>query len=179
MAGCNSLWIDTDGLQRAIQNECFIVLNEVADKIIKQFGRAIIEHGAGRTKWRENAAKEFKVLSDKISSDMVEVVVGQRDGIETEAWSSFYAAQIMVALFGNHGPLKTKPGELTFHDHMESIEESHASTVWDLPEKFNWEDPHPENMLNNIFLTTKKLFDDGLRKAIRSIRFSDYLMVSG
>jgi hypothetical protein len=85
----------------------------------------------------------------------------------------------MVALFGNHGPLKTKPGELTFHDHMESIEESHASTVWDLPEKFNWEDPHPENMLNNIFLTTKKLFDDGLRKAIRSIRFSDYLMVSG
>jgi hypothetical protein len=48
----------------------------VADKIIKQFGRAIIEHGAGRTKWRENAAKEFKVLSDKISSDMVEVVVG-------------------------------------------------------------------------------------------------------
>lgn len=179
MTRCNTIQIDVDGLMRAIQNECFVMLNVIADKIVKDFGQAIMENGAGRTKWKENAANEFKVLSDRIADDVVEIKVGLREGQDTEAMSSFYAAQIMVALFGNHGPLYTKPGELTFHDHMETIDESRATTVWPLPEKFNWPDPHPEKMLENIFKNTKKLFKDGLAEALRSINFSDYVQVSG
>lgn len=178
MASCNTIYIDIDGQMKAIQNECFVMLNAVADKVVEEFGKAIIGGGAGRTKWRENAAKEFKVLSDSISADMIEVKVGLREGLESEARSSFYAAQIMVAQFGNHGLQYTKPGEMTFHDHMESIDESHAKSVWALPSGYNWADPHPEKMLENIFKMTRQIFMDGLHVAFNAVRFSDYVQVA-
>lgn len=193
MAGCNLLYIDAGGLLKAIQDECYQVLNEVADRIIKEFGQYIVAAGAGRTKWRENAAKEFKIISDKASEDMLEIQLGLREGLEAEAWSSFYAAQIMVALFGNHpenhsritdngsktSHMTTKPGELTFHDHMENIDESHATTVWELPEGFNWDDPHADKMLENSMKRAEQQFKDGLRQAFSAVRFSDFLFVSG
>lgn len=181
MAGCNSLYIDLNGLLKAIQDECYQVLNEVADRIIKEFGEYIVAAGAGRTKWRENAAKEFKVISESASADIIEMNLGLREGLEAEAWSSFYAAQVMVALFGNHpgGHLTTKPGEITFHDHMESLDESHATTVWTQPEGYNWDDPHADIMLKNSMKRTEQYFKDGLQKAFDSVKFSDFLIVSG
>lgn len=179
MAGCNSMYIDINGLMAALQKACLEMLNEVAEIVIKVFGNAIIAGGAGRTKWRENAAKEFQKISTDISMDMIEVKLGLRDGLESEATSSNYAAQIMVAQFGNHGPLYTKPGAITFHNHMESREESRASTVWPLPAGYNWADPHPENMLENAMKQTEQYFKDGLQHAYDSVNFSDYLIVSG
>ena len=162
MTSCNSLYIDADGLTAAIQKACVEKMNEVAEMLIKIFGNAIIAGGAGRTKWRENAAKEFQKISTAITADMIEMKLGLREGLESEAVSSNYAAQIMVALFGNHGPLYTKPGEITFHNHMESREESRATTVWPLPKKYNWADPHPEKMLENAMKLTEQYFKDGL-----------------
>lgn len=179
MVPCNKLYIDVDGLYSALQNECFVMLNDVADQIVKYFGQAIHEGGAGRHKWRDNAAKEFKVLSDKIAKDMIEVKVGLREGLEAEARSSFYAAQIMVALYGNHGPLYTKPGEMTFHDHMEDMRESEAKSVWALPSGFNWADPDAEHMLENGMKQVRTYFKNELRRILRSINFSDYVHVTG
>ena len=73
MATCNELSIDVNGLYKAIQDECFILLNDVAAKVVEGFQLFIVSDGAGRTKWRENAAKEFKILSDKITDDVVEL----------------------------------------------------------------------------------------------------------
>ena len=178
METCNQISIDVNGLYKAIQDECFILLNDVAAKVVEGFQLFIVSDGAGRTKWRENAAKEFKILSDKITDDVVELQVGVRDNLESEAWNSFYAAQIMVALYGNHGPLYTKPGEMTFHDHMESIDVSGAQSVWALPQEFNWDDPHPEKMLSNVMKVTTHYFQDGMKTLINKINFYDYVYVT-
>ena len=179
MASCNSLYIDVDGLMAALQKACLDMLNEVAEIIIKVFGNAIIAGGAGRTKWRENAAKEFQKISTSVSIDMIEMKLGMREGLESAASSSNYAAQIMVALFGNHGPLYTKPGQTTFHNHMESRDESRATSVWALPAGYNWTDPHPEQMLDNAMKQAEQYFKDGLQQAYDSVNFSDFVIVSG
>jgi len=72
----NTLSIDVNGLWMAIQNECYVLLNDVAAKIIEGFQLYIVSDGAGRIKWRENAAKEFKILSEKMSDDMMEMTLG-------------------------------------------------------------------------------------------------------
>ena len=178
MAKCNSLSIDVSGLFMAIQNECYVQLNDVADKIIEGFRLFIVSDGAGRVQWRENAASEFKILSEKMAEDIMEFQVGIRDTIENESWGSFYIAQIMVALYGNHGPLYTKPGEITFHDHMESFAESHAQSEYALPDGFNWPDPHPEKMLENVMKITKQYFKDGVKSLFRNINFYNYVHVT-
>ena len=178
MAKCNSLSIDVNGLYKAIQDECYILLNDVASKVVEGFQLYIVSDGAGRIQWRENAASEFKILSDRLTNDIIEIKVGMREGLESDAWNSFYAAQIMVALYGNHGPLYTKPGEITFHDHMESMDESHAQSVWALPDGFNWPDPHPEKMLENVMKITKTYFQDGINRLLSNINFYDYVYVT-
>ena len=65
MAKCNQLSIDVAGLYKAVQDECYILLNDVAAKIIEGFQLFIVSDGAGRVKWRENAAAEFKILSER------------------------------------------------------------------------------------------------------------------
>jgi len=176
----NTLSIDVNGLWMAIQNECYVLLNDVAAKIIEGFQLYIVSDGAGRIKWRENAAKEFKILSEKMSDDMMEMTLGVHEDLETEAWTSFYYAQIMVALFGNyHGSmLTTKPGEITFHDHMETFDESHAETVWTLPAGFNWPDPGADKMLKNVMKITEDYFKTGLSEILRNINFYDYVYVN-
>lgn len=118
MAECNRLSIDVVGLYTAIQQNCRMLLDDVAHNIIDEFGMAIYQRGAGRHEWRANAAQEFQKISEKMTDELIEVEVGLREGIDKEAFSNVYAAQIMVALFGNHPPIYTKPGEETFHDHM-------------------------------------------------------------
>lgn len=179
MVRCNSISIDVDSLYKAIQDECYQLLNAVADRIITEFRQYIISDGAGRTKWREHAASEFRVLSENIASDIMEFQVGISDTLESEAWGSFYAAQIMVALYGNHGPHFTKPGEITFHDHMESLAESHAQGVYELPPGFNWLDPHADKMLENAMKKAKQQFKDGVKALLRNINFYDYVYVTG
>lgn len=181
MTRCNTISIDINGLFRAIQSECYVQLNDVAQKVIDGFQLYILSDGAGRADWKENAAKEFKVLSEKITNDVIEMQVGIREDLASEAWHSFYAAQIMVALFGNHPPsggMKTKPGEITFHDHMESMDESHAKTVWTLPEGYNWPDPQADKMLENAMKMTRTYFADGLKRVLDGINFSDYVIVT-
>lgn len=180
MKRCNQLSIDVNGLFKAIQDECFILLNDVADKVVEAMRLYIVSDGAGRLQWRENAAAEFKVLSDKVASDIVEVQLGIRDNMADEAWHSFYAAQIMVALFGNHpgSGLTTKPGEITFHDHMESLYESQASYVWRLPDGFNWPDPEFNKILGNVMKMTQTYFKDGVNALLRNINFYDYVHVT-
>lgn len=177
MTKCNQQSVDVNGLFSAIQNECYLLLNDVADRIIKEFQEYIVANGAGRTFWRMNAAAEFKVLSEKITPDLIEMKLGEPENLASEAWHSFVAAQMMVALFGNHGPLYTKPGEITFHNHMEDMNESKAQSVWKLPDGFNWEDPHPEKILANILKTTKTYFQDGVQELLRNINFYDYVYV--
>lgn len=133
MAECKHLEIDVAGLMNAIQNECYILLNDIADKIIEGFGLYIVSDGAGKVLWREHAASEFKILSEKISEDIMEFEVGIRDTLENESWGSFYAAQIMVALWGNHPPIYSKPGETVFDDDMESFIGSNAQTSYPIP----------------------------------------------
>lgn len=154
-------------------------MNVVADEVIKCFQREIHDKGSGRHEWRDNAGKEFKILSEKMSQEVMEMGLGIRDGIETEAWSSFYAAQIMVALYGNHGPLFTKPGEITFHNHMESLDESRASGVWPLPKGFNWKGANLNEIMQNCFDIAETNFANGLQKIFDSIDFSQFLIVSG
>ena len=177
MAQCNSLSIDVAGLYTAIENECYLLQNDVADKIIEGFQLFIVSDGAGRVQWRENAAAEFKVLSEKQTDDIMEMEVGIRDTIENESWGSFYLAQVMVALYGNHGPLYTKPGEIVFVDHMENFGESNAKSVKALP-GLSWDDPHPEQMLENVMKITEKYFRSGVKALLRNINFADYVHVN-
>ena len=178
MVKCNTLSIVVNGLWYAIQNECYILLNDVAAKVIEGFQLYIVSDGAGRTAWRENAASEFKILSERMTDEIMEFEVGIRESLASEAWNSFYAAQIMVALYGNHGPLFTKPGEITFHDHMESLDISKAVSEYALPDGFNWPDPHPEDMLKNVMKITKTYFRDGVNALLRNINFYDYVHVT-
>ena len=178
MATCNSLYIDIAGLEYAIEESCLEMLNDVADKLQEAFEKELINAGAGRTDWRKNAAKEFKKLSEEITLDMVQVTLGLNPSIPSDAWHNNKAAQIMVALFGNHPPIETKPNLVTFHDHMESRRRSEATTVRELPQ-YSWPDPGADAMLDNAFQLTKKYFKDGLKDIAKNIRFADYVHVMG
>ena len=181
MAKCNSLYIDVAGLYYEIQNRCYLLLIDVAEKIIKEFGEYIVEAGAGRPLWRRNAASEFKIISDNITRDVISLEVGMPEGLEAEAWTSFYAAQIMVALYGNHPPgggYYTRPGDITFHEQMENFDQSDPdSGVRRLPEGWNWDDPHPEKMLENSMKRVKQYFMDGISKILDGLNIANYVHV--
>ena len=180
MAMCNSLSIDVNGLRHAIQDACLTVIKDTAQKIIVYFGHYIYSGGAGRHAWRENAAKEFQIISENISYEYIEIQQGQNPNIELGSSTlNAYAAQIMVALFGNHPPQMTKPGVQTWHNHMQYREQSQAESVYPLPH-FDWGDPGADHMLENAFKITKQYFFDGLKRAFASVNFSDFVhVVSG
>lgn len=177
MAECNRLSIDVVGLYTAIQQNCRMLLDDVAQNIIDEFGMYIYQDGAGRHEWRANAAQEFQKISEKMTDELIEVEVGLREGLDSEAFSNVYAAQIMVALFGNHPPIYTKPGEETFHDHMQDRRTSEAESVYRMP-YFEWGDPGAENMLSNAMKNAKTFFRDGLNSILSDINFYDYVYVN-
>lgn len=178
MKECNTISIDVDRLYEDIQKESLSMLNDVAEKIIEEFGMAIYQNGAGRHEWRANAAEEFQKISESITEDMVQVVVGLRPGVETEARSNVYMAQVMVALFGNHPPIETKPGLEVFKDHMRDRGVSDAKTVYPLPQ-FSWPDPHADKMVENAMKKLKVYFSDAISRIMRNINVSSYVYVSG
>ena len=178
MKKCNQLSLDTIGLFNAIQNACVDLVKDTAEKIKEEFAQWIYLDGAGRHVWRENAGAEFNIIATKIASDVIEAQLGMPQNIESEAKIDNYLAQIMVALYGNHGPLYTKPGEVTFHNHMESRERSRATTVWRLPKNYNWDDPNADKMLANSMKICSSFFKDGVNALLRNINFYDYVNVT-
>ncbi len=177
MTKCNTIWIDETGLIRAIQEACVKMLDNVFEKLKEAFSLEIMFAGAGRTKWKENAGKEFKKISTELTRDVIEMTVGLNPDIPNRAWSDNYAAQIMVALFGNHPPIETKPGLEVFKDHMESRGISNAVTVYPLP-NFSWPEPGAEEILSNAMKLTKKYFEDGMKTIADGINFYDYVYVN-
>jgi len=177
METCNTISIDVDRLYGDIQQACLDFLNDVADRVIDEFSMAIYRDGAGRHEWRANAAQEFQKISEEMTADAIQVTVGLRDGVATEAKSNVYMAQVMVALFGNHPPIETKPGLEVFKDHMLSRGISTAETVYPIPQ-FSWPDPHADKMLDNSFKKLQTYFKNGIRNIIRDIKFSDYVYVT-
>lgn len=177
METCNTISIDIDRLYKDIQQACLDFLNDVADRVIDEFSMAIYKDGAGRHEWRANAAQEFQKLSEEMTEDAIQITVGLRDGIEAEARSNVYMAQVMVALFGNHPPIATKPGSEVYKDHMLSRGTSTAKTVYQLPQ-FGWADPHADKMLDNSLKKLHTYFKNGMSHIIRGIKFSDYVYVT-
>lgn len=177
METCNTISIDVNRLYKDIQQACLDFLNDVADRVIDEFSMAIYQGGAGRHAWRANAAQEFQKISEEMTEDAIQITVGLRDGIAAEARSNVYMAQVMVALFGNHPPIETKPGLEVFKDHMLSRGISNAKTVYPLPQ-FGWPDPNADKMLDNSFKKLQTYFRNGMRNIVRDIRFSDYVYVT-
>ena len=177
MNTCNQLSIDVEGLFKAIQDECYALIWKTAELIKVEFAAYIAIGGAGRNIWREHAAKEFNIISATMANDLVEAKLGLPENIESEARFDNYLAQIMVAVYGNHGPLYTKPGQITFHDHMEDRRRSEAKSVWALPEGFNWEDPQANKMLETAMKIIGTYFKDGVNSLLRNINFYDYVYV--
>lgn len=177
MATCNSLSIDVAGLYTAIQQNCRALLDDVAQNIIDEFGMYLYQGGAGRHEWRENAAKEFQKISETMTDELIEVKVGMRPGFDQAASSNVYVAQMMVALFGNHPPIETKPGMEVFKDHMLWRGTSNAQTVYPLP-NFSWPDPQADKMLENAMKHAQTYFKDGVKALLRDINFYDYVYVT-
>lgn len=177
MTRCNTLSIDVEGLYTAIQQNCRALLDDVAQHVVDEFGMYLYQDGAGRHEWRENAAREFQKISEKLTDDLIEVEVGLRPGFDQDAETNVYVAQMMVALFGNHPPIETKPNLEVFKDHMLDKGKSNAQTVYPLP-NFSWPDPHADNMLENVMKHLSTYFRDGVRALLRDINFYDYVYVS-
>ena len=173
----NTLSIDVNGLWMAIQRSCLALLNDVAERVVQEFGPYIYKEGAGRHEWRANAAQEFQKISEKMTDELIEVEVGLREGLEEEAWGNIYAAQVMVALFGNHPPIETKPGMEVFKDHMLSRGTSNAETVYEIPQ-FGWVDPGADKMVGNALKNATVYFRDGLQRVLSDINFYDYVYVN-
>ena len=178
MKECNTISINVNKLYEDIQKACLSFLNEIAERVIDAFGMAIYQNGAGRHEWRANAAQEFQKLSEKMTNDLVQVVVGLRQGVEEEAHTNVYMAQVMVALFGNHPPIETKPGLEVFKNHMRDRGISDAKTVYPLPQ-FDWPDPRADKMVENALKIIRPYFDDAITRIMRDINVSDYVFVSG
>lgn len=175
MKACNSLSIDVDGLWNAIQQSCLAMINEVAERIIVMFGHYAFQDGAGRHEWRQHAAQEFQKISEEKTNELVRVEVGLNTELDD---STPYAAQIMVALFGNHPPIMTKPGATVWNNDMTGFKQSTAHKVYSIPQ-FDWPDPGADNWVINCFKLTKTLFDAGVASILQSINFADYVYVSG
>ena len=175
MKACNTISIDVAGLWKAIQQSMLSVLNNVAQDIITMFGHYAFQDGAGKHEWRQNAANEFQKISEELTDDIIKIEVGLNEGLVDGAP---YAAQIMVALFGNHPPIYTKPGSTVWNDDMSGLTESVAKSIYGIPQ-FNWGDPGADKWVENCFKLTKTLFDSGISSALQSINFADYVYVSG
>lgn len=182
MATCNTLSIDVNGVMMAIRNAAEDLLERTSEEIKKYFEREIYAGGAGRHHWRRNAGRAFHVVSRVITFDIVAYTLGidpQKEEVSLTDDGQYYVDQIMVALYGNHMPNpKTKPGEVTFHDHMMSRRESKAQSVYDLPPGFYWPDPDADKMLENAYKLAKKFFVREFAKLLRGINFYDYVYVS-
>ena len=176
MVKCNSLSIDVVGLYTAIQQNCRALLDDVAKNIIDEFGVYLYQDGAGCHEWRSNAAEEFQKISETMTDDLIQVEIGIRPGLEQDAYSNVYAAQMMVALFGNHPPIETKPGLEVFKDHMLDRGTSNAETVYPLP-NFSWPDPQADKMLENAMKNAATYFKDGINSLLSDINFYDYVYV--
>lgn len=178
----NTLSIDVNGLWMAIHAKCHALLNDVAEKVIKEFGEYIVAAGAGMGDWRRDAANEFKIISDEMTNYVLEMQLGVRDSLESDARSDdYYAVRVMVALFGNHPPgggFYTKPGTETYHDHITDKRTSDAQGVYRLPEGFNWDDPGADKMLENSMKRIETYFEDGLQRVLSDINFYDYVYVN-
>ena len=177
MAKCNSLSIDVVGLYTAIQQNCRALLDDVAQNVVDEFGMYIYQDGAGRHEWRANAAQEFQKISETMTDDFIEVKVGMKPGFDQEAYSNVYVAQMMVALFGNHPPIETKPNMEVFKDHMLDRGRSDAKTVYPLP-NFSWPDPQADKMLENAMKNASIRFRDGMKSLLADISFYDYVYVN-
>lgn len=177
MVKCNALSIDVVGLYTAIQQNCRALLDDVAQNVVDQFGMAIYQGGAGQHTWRANAAQEFQKISETMTKDLIEVKVGLREGFDSDASSNVYAAQVMVALFGNHPPIFTKPGQETFHDNMKWRGKSEAPKEYPMPH-YEWEDPGADNMVSNAMKSVRTYFKDGIKAILRDINFYDYVHVT-
>lgn len=86
-------------------------------------------------------------------------------------------AQVMVALFGNHPPIYTKPGVEVFKDHMLYRGMSSAQTTYRVP-SFEWGDPHADKMVVNAMKNSRVYFKDGINALLRDINFYDYVHVT-
>ena len=176
MAKCNSLYIDVAGLKAAIFAACKAALNDVAERVIQEFGPEIYRSGAGRHEWRANAAEEFQKIEESATDELIQVKLGLRKGLESEAWGNLYAAQIMVALFGNHPPIETKPGMEVFGDKMLDRHTSTAQTVYEIPQ-FGWTDPNAQEMVNNALKNTSVYFTDACESILDGINIANYVHV--
>lgn len=160
----------------AIRAACISALNDVAERVIEEFGPEIYRGGAGRHEWRANAAQEFQKIEENVTSDLIQIKLGLRKGLESEAWGNVYAAQVMVALFGNHPPIETKPGLEVFGDQMLGRHTSTAETVYEIPQ-FGWGDPGADEMVKNALKNTSTYFTDACEHILDGINVSDYVHV--
>jgi hypothetical protein len=171
------LSIDVEGLWSAIKAACEALLQKHADKLVSRMREYIKADGAGKTLWREHAAQEFRKIEENFSTDVFSIVVGTRDDLAGQAWSDVYAAQIMVALFGNHPPIYTKPGSEVFSDAMLFRQESWAQSIWGIPQ-FGWKDPNFQSMLENVLKEFSSEFAGDVENLLKGINFYDFVYVS-
>ena len=108
MKTVNTLQINEDALLKGIQEYFVDVANDLADSLLDNLSREIMENGVARMKWREEAVTELRKMTPQIVADYISVDAG----IDFSGMEKHLRNRIIVVLFGNqaNGPLFTKPG---------------------------------------------------------------------
>ena len=176
MAKCNQLSIDVDGLWKHIQDQFLAALTNAEEKLIETLKIEILFSGAGKMKWREEAAESIKEVSRELTDDYIKFEAGQPK--DFDSYANDKSARIQVALWGNqeHGPIRSKPGGEVYGDEMDGMHLSNALSNWDIPQFDQTADG--ENMLNNAIKITQTYFKDAIKSAWASITFYDYVHVT-
>lgn len=153
--------------EQAVLDGIYEVLNGAIDYavegLIKEMAHEIVNQGAGKTRWRMEAALAFKEKARDITRDYIEATVGISDGVMSD---EDLRARLSVALFGNQarGNIRSKPGEIVYGNTMEGdLHLSGAQTSWDIPQFDQYADG--EKMLENAMKLTKKYLNVALEAA--------------
>ena len=184
--------------EKAFMNEFLTGLNlalDILSGIVQSFMKQeIMTNGNGSRVMRETASNQVKELSRKIDGYNIELEIGI-DPSTLGGFNDQVYVRTMVVLHGNvaHGPLMTKPGEMTWVkdvDHMHLSPQMNEDGTQRQPmimpqgmmqyEKwkgFGADRRMYDNIFNNQINMALRLFDRMLTSYVQTIDFSKFVIV--
>ena len=166
MKTVNTLQINEDALLKGIQEYFVDVANDLADSLLDNLSREIMENGVARMKWREEAVTELRKMTPQIVADYISVDAG----IDFSGMEKHLRNRIIVVLFGNqaNGPLFTKPGFDVYGKEMDGQHTSTATSARWLPDGWNMT-ADGDKMVENAIKLTDKYVSGAMERAWRNI----------
>jgi len=175
MTKCNTLSIDVMGLWNYIQSQFLSAMQDAEEKLIEALGLEVMFAGAGKTRWREEAAAAIKEVARDVTNDYIRFEAGLPKNFDSYADDK--SARIQVAFWGNqeHGNIRSKPGGDVYGDEMDGMHLSNALSNWDIPQFDQTADG--EAMLQNAIKLTRVYFSGAIKSAWASIDFANFVHV--